>query len=456
MNAQEKRSVIALASVYAARMLGLFMVLPVFMLLGDELQGATPALLGLAIGAYGLSQALLQIPFGMLSDRFGRKRLIYFGLVLFALGSLVAAMSESIYGVIAGRILQGAGAIASVLMALLSDLTREEQRTKAMASVGISIGLAFAVSLVLGPLVAEVAGLAGIFYLTALLAVCAMVLVATQVPTPRQSPFNPETQPALAQLTGILRDKELLRLDAGIFVLHMVLTAMFLLVPGLLSTQLGIPVLSHWWVYLTVMVTSFVAMVPFIVLGEKKRQMKPVLCGAVTLLALGTGLAFLVDHRELASFWFALFLFFMAFNLLEASLPSLLSKAAPPASKGSVMGVYSTAQFMGAFAGGALGGLVLQAYGAQGVVVMMLMALAAWWLLAITMAKPRHNVSFVLQLERAGAYTPGDVDMALRSLPGVADVVILDDLNTAYLKIDREQFEPSVLDGLPFVQHAPR
>ncbi len=235
MNALEKRSVIALASVYAMRMLGLFMVLPVFVLLADDLHSATPALIGLAIGGYGLSQALLQVPFGLLSDRVGRKRMIYIGLVLFAAGSLVAAGSDSIYGVIFGRVLQGAGAIASVLMALLSDLTREEQRTKAMATIGISIGLSFSVSLVLGPLLASVFGLSGIFYITAALALVALVIVHRMVPTPHHLQTSADTRPAKAMLGQVLTDTRLLRLDFGIFALHLVLTAIFLVVPVLLQ-----------------------------------------------------------------------------------------------------------------------------------------------------------------------------------------------------------------------------
>lgn len=240
MNALEKRSVSALASVYAMRMLGLFMVMPVFMLLGNDLDGATPALLGFAIGAYGLSQALLQIPFGMLSDRVGRKRMIYIGLVLFAAGSLLAASTDSIYVVIAGRILQGAGAIASVLMALLSDLTREEERTKAMATVGISIGLSFSVSLVLGPLIGSVWGLSGIFYVTAALAAIALVVVHRVVPTPHQHRISADTHPAREMLGKVLSDRRLLRLDFGIFALHLVLTALFLAFPSILQDSLGL------------------------------------------------------------------------------------------------------------------------------------------------------------------------------------------------------------------------
>lgn len=451
MNALEKRSVAALASVYAMRMLGLFMVMPVFMLLGEDLRGATPALLGLAIGAYGLSQALLQIPFGLLSDRVGRKKMIYLGLILFAAGSLLAAATDSIYVVIAGRILQGAGAIASVLMALLSDLTREEERTKAMATVGISIGLSFSVSLVLGPLLGAVWGLQGIFYATAVLAVIALVIVSRVVPTPHQHKISADTHPAKDMLGRVLVDGRLVRLDFGIFALHLVLTALFLVFPSVLEGRLGLAASSHWWFYLTVMVTSFFAMVPFIIIGEKKRKMKPVLCGAIALLTLATaGLAGL--GMSLVMAWGVLFFFFMAFNLLEASLPSLISKEAPAASKGTAMGVYSTSQFLGAFLGGALGGVLLETAGVAGVVWLMVAMLVVWLLVALTMPAPGYTTSFVVQLHQAVSQTYDDIDDRLRRLPGVQDVVIVEDAATAYLKVDRQKFDEGLLAGLAFVR----
>lgn len=452
MNALEKRSVSALASVYAVRMLGLFMVMPVFMLFGGELQGATPALLGVAIGAYGLSQALLQIPFGMLSDRVGRKRMITIGLILFAAGSLLAASTDSIYVVIAGRILQGAGAIASVLMALLSDLTREQERTKAMATVGMSIGLSFSLSLVLGPLLGSVWGLAGLFYVTAALAVLALVIVHWVVPTPHQHKTSADTQPTRAMLSRVLTDGRLLRLDVGIFSLHLVLTALFLVFPSMLQDQLGLVSQSHWWFYLSVMVTSFFAMVPFIIIGEKKRKMKPVLCGAIALMALATaGLAEV--SVNLVAAWAGLFFFFMAFNLLEASLPSLISKEAPPASKGTAMGAYSTSQFLGAFLGGALGGVLLEWVGAHGVLWLMVAVLVLWFLVALTMPAPGYTTSFVVELRKAVSDQYDDIDDSLRRLPGVQDVVIVEGAATAYLKVDRQQFNEALLADFTFVRH---
>ncbi len=451
MNSQERRSVAALASVYAMRMLGLFMVLPVFVLLGDDLEGATPMLIGLAIGIYGLGQAVLQIPFGMLSDRFGRKRMIYIGLALFAMGSLLAASAESIYVVIAGRMLQGAGAIASVLMALLSDLTREEQRTKAMATVGVSIGLSFSLSLVLGPLLGSVFGLAGIFYVTAGLALIAMLVVWQLVSTPHQHRVSADTQPAREMLARVLTDPRLLRLDFGIFALHLVLTAVFLIFPTLLRDQFGLPASAHWWFYLTVMVTSFFAMIPFIILGEKKRRMKPVLCGAVLMLALSTAAIGYLSQALIVA-WIVLFFFFMAFNLLEASLPSLVSKESPAAAKGTAMGVYSTSQFSGAFLGGSLGGFLLQQAGLQGVIWLMVGVLLLWLLVALSMPSPGYTASFVVQLRHEARSRFDDIDKSLRQLPGVQDVVILEEADTAYLKVDRRQFDAMRLADFPFVR----
>ncbi len=451
MNALEKRSVSALASVYAMRMLGLFMVMPVFMLLGSDLRGATPALLGLAIGAYGLSQALLQIPFGLLSDRVGRKKMIYLGLVLFAMGSVLAGAADSIYTVIAGRVLQGSGAIASVLMALLSDLTREEERTKAMATVGISIGLSFSVSLVVGPMLGEIWGLSGIFYATAVLAVIALIIVAKVVPSPHQHKISADTHPTREMLGRVLSNGRLLRLDFGIFSLHLVLTSLFLVFPSMLQDKFGLPASSHWWFYLTVMVTSFFAMVPFIIIGEKKRKMKPVLCGAIALMTLATA-AMEEFSSGLVLAWAVLFCFFMAFNLLEASLPSLISKEAPAASKGTAMGAYSTSQFLGAFLGGALGGELLEIAGTAGVLWLMVAVLVLWLLVALTMPAPGYTTSFVLKLQQVAADTFDDIDDRLRRLPGVQDVVIVEDAATAYLKVDRQQFDEALLADFSFVR----
>ncbi|MGM0449319.1 MAG: MFS transporter [Pseudomonadota bacterium] len=449
MNATEKRAIAALGMVYGSRMLGLFMILPVFVLLGRDLEGATPALLGIALGAYGLSQALLQIPFGMLSDRFGRKPLIQLGLVLFAAGSLLAGWSDSIQGVILGRILQGSGAIASVLMALASDLTLEENRTKGMASIGLSIGLAFALSLVLGPMVGDAYGLTGIFLLTAILAGIGMLLVAAVVPTPEVRSHQPDALPAREQLRQVLASPRLLRLDGGIFVLHLVLTAIFLIVPLALE-DLGLGTNEHWWVYLSVMGAGFVAMLPLLIIGEKKRRLKQVMTLAVVLLGVSVALMG-VGWERVSALWLVLFIFFAGFNLLEALLPSLISKEAPAAGKGSAMGVYSTSQFLGSFVGGALGGWLSGFAGASGVIVLILLAVAGWLGLVITMAPPRYATSLALRLSDEHDEDPRTMREAFMAIPGVDDAVVLVTSGEAWLKVDRQQFNEEAVWRLPFV-----
>jgi MFS family permease len=325
MSSGETRAASGLALVFAFRMLGMFMVLPVLATYGMDLAGATPALIGLAIGAYGLTQAFLQIPFGVISDRIGRRPVIYGGLVIFAIGSVVAAQADSIWGVIAGRILQGAGAISAAVMALLSDLTREQNRTKAMAMIGMSIGVSFAVAMVVGPLLTRAFGLHGLFLATGVLALVGIALVAFVVPKATAHTRHRESGVARGEMLATLKHPDLLRLDLGIFVLHSILMASFVALPLALVERAGLPKEEHWWVYLTALVVSFFAMIPFIIYGEKKRKMKRVLLGAVATLML-VELFFWEFGNGLKALVIGTVVFFTAFNLLEASLPSLISK----------------------------------------------------------------------------------------------------------------------------------
>ena len=450
MTRTELKSVSAIALVYALRMLGLAMVMPVFMLMSTHLQGYTESLAGLAIGAYGLSQALLQIPFGMLSDRFGRKPMIFIGLIIFGAGSLLAAFSGSIYGVIAGRFLQGAGAIASVLMALVSDVTSEESRTKAMATIGIGIGVAFSISLVVGPWIGQAFGLAGIFSLTAIFAAVGLVVLITIVPTPPKQHVNPDTEAVSGRISQVLTNSRLLRLDYGVLTLHAVLVAFFVVIPSILHDQLGIEKAHHSWVYLSIVIPAFFAMVPFIIIGEKRRKMKQTLAGAVMLMAASMLLT-AIWHQSLVAVWCFLFLFFMAFNLIEASLPSLVSKECPAGSKGTAMGIYSTSQFLGAFIGGAVGGTMLQSYGTVPVLLLMVVLLVIWFIVVATSPQPSYSTSFMVKLASFDPDAMTEMSRSLAAVQGVEDVVILPDEKAAYLKVDKTRLDEDAIQRMPFV-----
>ncbi len=386
---QERRATLGLAAIYGSRMLGLFLILPVFALYAEHLPSATPVLTGVAIGIYGLTQAALQIPFGLVSDRIGRKPVIVAGLILFAIGSVVAATADDIWMIIAGRAIQGAGAIAAAVMALLADLTREEYRTRAMATVGVTIGFSFTVALIAGPLFNAWIGVPGLFWLTAILALVAIAILLGVVPTPDKSSVHEEAEPVPGMFGRVLRNPQLLRLDLGIFCLHLVLTALFLAVP-LELVDAGLPVAEHAWLYLPVMVLGMGLMVPFVIKAEKGGKMKEVFLGAIGLL----GLAQLGIYTMEGSLWglaAALLAFFTAFNLLEATLPSLVSKLAPGQIRGTAMGVYSTSQFSGAFFGGLSGGWVHQHYGTSAVFVTSALITLIWLLAAQGMEVPEKG-----------------------------------------------------------------
>ncbi|MEW5755103.1 MAG: MFS transporter [Pseudomonadota bacterium] len=442
MTPREKRAVSSLASIYALRMMGLFMILPVFALYAQDLEGVTPFLVGVAIGAYGLTQAILAIPFGMWSDRIGRKRVITIGLLIFAAGSVIAAMADSIYGVILGRAIQGSGAIAAAIMALTSDLTREEHRLKAMAVIGMSIGVSFAISLVLGPVLDRWIGVDGIFWLTAVLALGGIVLLHSQVPTPVHSGLHRDTMPVPALFASVLRDTQLQRLNFGILSLHMMLTATFVVMPLALQDIAGLDKAHHWYIYLPVLLFGLFLMVPFIIIAESKRKMKQVFVGAIIALVVAE-LSLVFWHSSVMSIITALLIFFIAFNVLEASLPSLVAKEVTPDRKGTAMGVYSTAQFLGAFIGGALGGWLHGKYGIGAVFMMCALVAFVWFFVAATMRNPRYLSSYLVRVGPVDAKRAEELAIAMTAVTGVAEALVIPEDGVAYLKVDLHALDKS-------------
>jgi MFS family permease len=360
MNYSWFKTVFPIAGLFSCRMLGMFLLIPVFSIDAERLQHATPALIGIALGIYGLAQGMLQMPFGILSDKIGRKPMITLGLFLFALGSIFGALTHSIYGMIGARALQGSGAIGSVLIALLADLTPEKQRIKAMAVIGMTIGTSFSLAMVLGPALTHHFGLSGIFYLTAFLALAGLLLLHLIIPTPQHECFHGDSEANPALFKEVIRNRVLQNLNIGIFCQHFILTATFFAIPFILSKHIQEGHLTQQWhFYLPLMICSFLLMVPFILLAEKKKHMKTVFLTSILMMTL-TQLLLAYTFQNWISLCLLMLVFFSAFNILEAALPSLVSKQAPPKSKGTAMGIYSTSQFLGLFIGGALSGILYQ------------------------------------------------------------------------------------------------
>jgi MFS family permease len=446
MERQELRAAGSLAAVFSVRLLGLFMIYPVFAVYARGLTGATPYLIGEALGIYGLSQGLLQIPFGLLSDRIGRKVMIVIGLLLFAAGSAVAAMSTSIGGVIIGRVLQGSGAVGSVILALVADLTAEENRTKAMATVGISIGASFMLALIAGPIVASFIGVSGIFWLMVGLALVGIAITQFVVPSPRRVRVHRDAETMPGMIGSVLRNSELLRLDFGIFALHAMLTASFLVVPGLLRGTLDVSVHNQWIVWLPVLVVSVAVMVPAIIVAEKHRRMKGVFVASVFALVVSQAMLYF-GAGNVFVLLAALVVFFSAFNIMEASLPSLITKAAPPDAKGTATGIYSSSQFLGIFVGGVVGGWAHQHGGVDGLFALTIAIALLWLLAAVTMAQPSYLTTRLMPIADGKA---GDPNLAarLRQVPGVADAVVIAEEKLAYLKVDSKAFDTAKAEAV--------
>ncbi len=440
MSPVELRATAGLAGIYGLRMFGMFIILPVFAFYAEDLPGGNNYLLvGIALGAYGLTQAILQIPFGWLSDRIGRKPVIYLGLILFAIGSFIAASATDIYWVIFGRIIQGAGAISAAVMALAADLTREEHRTKAMAAIGMTIGTTFAVSLIVAPALNNLIGVPGIFTMTGVLALLAMGVVYKIIPDPLVSRFHSDTEASAGRFHNVLRNPELLRLDFGVFALHAVLMALWLVVP-LSLRQAGLAVDQHWQIYLPVLLISMLLIIPAIIYAEKKAKLKPVFTVAVALLLVSQVLLALA----LDSVWgtaAALLVFFAAFNLLEASLPSLISKIAPVGAKGTAIGVYSSVQFLGAFTGATAGGYLYGNHGGSALFAFCGILLALWLMLAATMKAPAAVRTRMYHVQEMDTGRASGLSRELAALPGVREALVLASERVAYLKVDMQGFD---------------
>ncbi len=443
MTKGEMRATSSLAAIYGLRMFGMFSILPIFAIYASTLSEKPSSLMiGLALGAYGLTQALFQLPFGMASDRFGRKPIIYIGLAIFAVGSMVAALAMNIETIILGRVIQGAGAVSAVVTALLADLTRDEHRTKAMATIGATIGVAFALSLVGGPLLNQWIGVPGIFAVTAILTLAAIAVVKFVVPNPVISYYHSDASAAPAKLKDVLKNAQLLRLNYGIFALHAAQMAMFVVVPFAITKSSHIDVNQHWHIYLPVLLVSFALMVPAIIYAEKQAKIKLVFVSAIALMLL----AQLMFAASIEHFWgivASLTFYFIAFNVLEASLPSIISKIAPAAAKGTAMGVYNTSQSLGIFVGGAFGGYLSHVFGFASVFIFCSIMMLIWLILAYSMQAPAAVRTKMYTMSAKSdvmtAEAAAKLKAKLAKIAGVIEVAVLPQERTLILKVDKLQ-----------------
>lgn len=446
MNQLETRTAFSLAAVFAARMLGLFMILPILPLLAKDLDHSTPFLIGLCIGIYGLTQALLQIPLGMVSDKVGRKPVIIGGLLVFALGSVLAALSDNIYWIIAARAIQGSGAIAATTMALAADLSREDHRAKMMAFIGMSIGASFAIAMVLGPVISEWGGLSAVFWTTAVLAIIGILLVTFVVPTPQLSKTHRDVGILKSYVKPVLSQSTLLRMNLSVFSLHLLMTANFAVLPLIFRDSLELATSDHWKIYLPVLFISIVFSLPMIIISEKYRKIKICFIIAVCLIVLSQVLLAFIDF-SLYPLLFAFLLFFIGFNFLEAVQPSLVAKYSDVSAKGTAMGVYSTSQFLGIFVGGVLGGLILQTWGTSGVFIFGIGVALVFLLVAISLPKPDFFKSQLVKLSDQFLVDADKTTQQLLEITGIKQAAIAVEEGVAYIKIDKLEFDQTQLDS---------
>ncbi|CAH9061526.1 inner membrane transport protein yajR [Pseudoalteromonas sp. BSi20311] len=439
LNSREKRAAVSLASVFAFRMLGLFMLMPVLAIYGQELEGFSPIWIGFAIGAYGLTQAVLQIPMGRLSDKIGRKKVIVGGLAVFALGSVIAALAESIQMVTVGRALQGMGAIASALLAFASDLSRDEQRPKVMAVIGMSIGMSFAFAMLLGPIVAASWGIAGVFWLTAILAVCGIFIVTMLVPSAINKAPKGDTLASFSDIKKLIKHPQLARLNAGVLLLHLTLTTIFVVLPSQLIKD-GLVAENHWQLYIPVLFLAFFLMVPVMIVAIKKEKEKQAFIGSVMVLIVSM-LSMSIWANSVVGIAVCMLLYFVAFNFLEATMPALVSRIAPASQKGSAMGGYSSSQFLGAFLGGMLGGYVAQTTSTQAVFAAAALVGVIWLIIAWKMQVPPKSKVISLMTQLDSEEQAQTLASQLVALPGVIEATVVRDESRSYLKINDKEFD---------------
>lgn len=431
----ERRAIVSLSSIMGLRMVGLFMVLPVFALYAQHLNGATATLVGLALGIYGLTQALFQIPFGSLSDRFGRKPIILTGLILFAVGSLIAAIAHSIIFMIIGRALQGTGAVGSTILATMADLTRENQRTKAMAIAGMTIGFSFALAMLIGPLLTLWLPINSLFLLAVLFSFVAILILFTNIPEPPSPTWHRDTEPELKSFIKLLKNSELAKLNCGIFILHAIFTASFIAIPISLHTYAGLQTNQQWLLYLPTLLIAFVVTLFCIGMAERKRQLKPYFLGGIITLPIAELLLWLAPQTKYLAAM-GLCLFFAGFSLLEAFLPSLVSRTAPAARKGTALGIYSCSQFSGIFVGGLLGGWLYGHLGLTGVYLLCILLSCFWLVLALLMQPPRNLTTYLLKFLSTDARE--SITTRLQKIPGIIEVTLIAEESIAYLKMEKE------------------
>lgn len=451
MNSVEKRAILGVGGIFALRMIGLFMIVPVFSVYGDNYAHATPFLIGLAVGIYGLGQAIFQIPMSLAADKFPRKPIIFLGLILFALGGIIAANATDIYEVIIGRALAGSGAVSAVLMALLADVTREEMRTKAMATMGLTIATSIMLAFAFGPLLVGSLGISGLFWLTAGFAILAMLLLLV-VPTPlRVLKHNLDNKSIGRQLSDVLKIGDLNRLHIGIFALHLTMTAIFVILPHQLNEVMGLSVRQQGLVYLPLLFIGFAVALPFIIIAEKKRKMRQVFLGAIALMTAALALLALGSQVGVGII-LGLLLYFMGFNLLEATIPSWISKRAPVANKATAMGLNSSSQFFGAFVGGAMGGLLLTqpnlfAWGILAIIMMIAL------FIIIPIAQPPYLSSTTVTIPKN--INIQDWSRQMLAVDGVDELVVMAKEQVAYLKLDKTQLTDTSRQELSHLAQSP-